>query len=109
ALIHGGTSTAYALGCQSDGLRWKIAITSLVNDVSAPPLATVELEDESLSVSAVWGRSFRAGEKTYGHIIDPRTGAPADNALLSAVVLPTATETDALSTALLTDPGLLQP
>ena len=107
ALIHGGTSTAFAFGRQSDGTRWKIAVTSPSHDPDAKPLAVVELENESLSVSAVWGRSFLAGEKTYGHIIDPRTGRPADNALLSAVVLPHATETDALSTALLTAPELL--
>jgi len=106
-LIHGGTSTAYAFGRQPDDSRWKIAVTSPENDASAPPLTVVELENESLSVSAVWGRSFQAGEKTYGHIIDPRTGAPADNALLSAVALPGATETDALSTALLTAPELM--
>lgn len=107
ALIHGGTSTAYALGRQPDQSHWKIAVTSPENDASVPALAVVELENESLSVSAVWGRSFQAGEKIYGHVIDPRTGAPADNALLSAVALPSATETDALSTALLTAPELM--
>jgi thiamine biosynthesis lipoprotein len=53
-------------------------------------------------VSAVWGKSFDTKGKTYGHVIDPRTGYPADDADLAAVVLPSATETDALSTALLT-------
>lgn len=107
ALIHGGTSTSFALGHQPDGTPWKVAIISPNQDSSARPLAVVELENESLSVSAVWGRSFRVGEKTYGHIIDPRTGAPADGAQLAAVVLPGATETDALSTALLTAPELM--
>lgn len=107
ALIHGGTSTSMALGRQPDGTPWKIAIVSPSQDSSAQPLAVVELENESLSVSAVWGRSFRIGEKTYGHIIDPRTGAPAEGARLTAVVLPGATETDALSTALLTAPELM--
>jgi thiamine biosynthesis lipoprotein len=37
-----------------------------------------------------------------GHVIDPRTGQPAAAAHLAAVALPSATETDALSTALLT-------
>ncbi len=37
-----------------------------------------------------------------GHVIDPRTGESVTNALLALVVLPSATETDALSTALLT-------
>jgi len=107
ALLHGGTSTAYAIGRPPGGGRWKIAIPPPDNSAEAPPLATVELEDESLSVSAVWGRSFRAGEKNYGHVIDPRTGRPAAHARLSAVILPSATETDALSTALLTAPELL--
>jgi thiamine biosynthesis lipoprotein len=107
ALIHGGTSTAFAIGREATGASWKIAVTSPVRDAATTPIAVVELEDESLSVSAVWGRSFRSGEKTYGHIIDPRTGAPAETALLTVAVLPTATETDALTTALLTAPELM--
>jgi thiamine biosynthesis lipoprotein len=66
------------------------------------PLAKVSLRDESLSVSAVWGKSFTAADRSYGHVIDPRTGQPTEGALLSAVVLPSATESDALSTILLT-------
>jgi thiamine biosynthesis lipoprotein len=108
ALLHGGTSTAFAMGRQPDGSRWKVAVTPPSNDMSAAPLTVVEIEEESLSVSAVWGRSFRVGEKAYGHIIDPRTGFPAESALLSAVVLPDATESDALSTALLTAPELIE-
>jgi thiamine biosynthesis lipoprotein len=107
ALIHGGTSTSMALGRQPDGTTWKVAVISPNQDSSAKPLTVVELENESLSVSAVWGRSFRIGDKTYGHIIDPRTGAPTEGARLTAVVLPNATETDALSTALLTAPELM--
>jgi thiamine biosynthesis lipoprotein len=98
ALIHGGTSTVYALGKPPDNETWKVAIES-------PPgpqlLATVPLRDEALSVSAVWGKSFAHDGKTFGHVLDPRTGHPVSEALLAAVVLPSATETDALSTALL--------
>src|SRR6185503_19358968 len=65
ALLHGGTSTAYALGRQPDGSRWKIAITPPSAEPSERPLAVVELENESLSVSAVWGRAFRVEEKSY--------------------------------------------
>ena len=54
-----------------------------------------------MSVSAVWGKSFQSGGKTLGHVIDPRTGKPAFKAMLAAVAVPSATETDALSTALL--------
>ena len=38
----------------------------------------------------------------YGHEIDPRTGWPANAAVLAAVASPSATESDALSTALIT-------
>lgn len=103
ALIHGGTSTVYAIGRPPEAEFWKVAIEQ-------PPGATnppgewqhpVSLRDEAMSVSAVWGRSFMADGKLLGHVIDPRTGQPVDRALLAAVVLPSATETDALSTALL--------
>ena len=60
------------------------------------------LKDEAMSVSAPSGKFFQAEGKAYGHILDPRTGQPAAGALLAAVVLPSAAETDALSTALLT-------
>ena len=132
ALIHGGTSTVYSLGYPPDATSWKIAIENPQNKPgvqtgsgASPPaagqspglvsiagkggqnggltfLATVSLQDEARSGSAVWGKFFQAEGKTFGHVIDPRTGQPAAGAVLAAVVLPSATETDALSTALLT-------
>ena len=138
ALLHGGTSTVCALGHPPDADAWNIAIEHPKNATSepqtarsadfpigsslasahaelefgapsrAPVLAIVPLRDNSLSVSAVWGKSFVANGRTYGHILDPRTGQPTRRAQLAAVVTPSATESDALSTALLTlgPPGL---
>lgn len=114
ALLHGGTSTVYALGKQSNGQVWQVAVenptTALgpgrptVSCEPSPraPMATVPLTDEAMSVSAVWGKSFEADGKVFGHVLDPRSGQPVSGAVLAAVVLPSATETDALSTALLT-------
>lgn len=118
ALIHGGTSTVYAIGQPPDADSWKVAIEpppatvrspALPRPTSSQPpesgipteLPAVELRDDAMSVSAVWGRSFIADGKLLGHVIDPRTGQPVSLALLAAVVLGSATETDALSTALL--------
>ena len=123
ALLHGGTSTVYGLGHPPGASAWNIEIPdprrietfaaalSLNSGTETPatertaergtPFATVALRDASLSVSAVWGKSFKAEGKELGHVIDPRTGEPTANAILSAVVLASATETDALSTALL--------
>jgi len=109
ALLHGGTSTVCTIGAPPDAAAWKIAIEHPANAdrqgtplEPLPPLAAVLLKDEAMSVSAVWGKSFEADGKIYGHVIDPRTGAPTQGASFAAVVLPSATETDALSTALLT-------
>jgi thiamine biosynthesis lipoprotein len=104
ALIHGGTSTVQALGPPPGEAFWKIAIETPSPAPAASPtlLATVPLKEEAMSVSGVQQSSFQAAGRTYGHIIDPRTGEPAIGTVLAAVVLPSATETDALSTALLT-------
>jgi thiamine biosynthesis lipoprotein len=114
ALLHGGTSTVYAVGSQPDGESWRVAVENprtAISSRAAPaepqpgspgPLTTVPLKDEAMSVSAVWGKSFEADGKVFGHVLDPRSGRPVSAAVLAAVVLPSATETDALSTALLT-------
>jgi thiamine biosynthesis lipoprotein ApbE len=82
------------------GSPWKIAIENPHAENDPDKIrAVVELEDESLSVSAVWGKYFVLDGKLLGHVIDPRTGWPAENALLGAVILESATATDALSTA----------
>lgn len=117
ALLHGGTSTVCAIGAPPDAECWKIAIdhpgskaapilalgnpAETVDRDPRAPLAVIPLTDEALSVSAVWGKSFESGGKTYGHVIDPRSGKPTEGAVLAAVALPSATETDAFSTALL--------
>lgn len=120
ALIHGGTSSIYAMGHPPDAPAWKVAVRGpedALESGTAPPhpvaipqggtsevadLPTYLLRDTALSVSAVWGKSFQTADKRYGHVIDPRTGQPAGDAVLAAVSLPSTTETDALSTALLT-------
>lgn len=108
ALLHGGTSTVYGLGKSPEVQSWQVAIEhprsriEPAADRPHEPLALVALENESVSVSAVWGRSFEVGGKMFGHVIDPRSGQPVSGSVLAAVVLPSAVETDALSTALLT-------
>ena len=131
AFIHGGTSTLYGLGRPPGADSWTVAIADprMPQSATGPRVlgeepeahvpsnqaisehpesarkghfATVTLCDESLSVSAVWGKAFEAEGRTFGHIIDPRSGEPANRAVLAAVASASATETDALSTALLT-------
>jgi thiamine biosynthesis lipoprotein len=104
AILHGGTSTIFAIGHPPDAEAWKVALERPGQNAGQPPasLAVIPLRDEALSVSAIWGRTFQNQDKTYGHVIDPRTGEPVDRTVMAALVLSSATETDALSTALLT-------
>ncbi len=105
AFLHGGTSTIHALGMPYDGDGWNVAIPHPTADPTTyredQVIAVVPLENEALSVSAVWGKAFEAEGKTYGHVLDPRRGAPVEGAVLTAVAGPSATTCDALSTAFL--------
>ena len=109
ALLHGGTSTIYGLGQDASG-PWRIALerpqvpptgTAAPEASSDAPLAVIELKKQAISMSAVWGKSFVLDGKTYGHVIDPRTGWPAENVLLGCAVVDSATDSDALSTGIL--------
>ncbi|HSH94437.1 MAG TPA: FAD:protein FMN transferase [Roseimicrobium sp.] len=112
ALLHGGTSTVCAIGAPPGAEHWSIAIDdparqsepgawSVGSDRRRQPWVTVDLKDEALSVSGIRGKAFEVDGRILGHVLDPKTGEPAQGALLSAVVLPSAAETDVFSTALL--------
>ena len=96
ALLHGGTSSVHALGAPPDETAWRIAWNP-----DAGAARTFELRDRALSVSAVHGKAFEAEGRVYGHVMDPRTGAPTTAARAVAVVGNASLECDALSTALL--------
>jgi FAD:protein FMN transferase len=118
ALLHGGTSTVYALGGPPDSDAWKIGIPAPEQTGLQGPgnesggesprfLAVVPLCDEALSVSAGWGKWFEIDGTAYTHVVDPRNGRPVSEPRLTAVAGPSATDADALSTALLAGgPGL---
>jgi thiamine biosynthesis lipoprotein len=112
ALLHGGTSSILTRGLAPDGRAWRVGLPgprdsapeamSFLKPPGEPSVAhSLELHDESLSVSAVWGKSFTEGGEELGHVLDPRTGEPVRRARCAAVVGPEAAVSDALSTALL--------
>ncbi len=86
-------------GGKSDSAPYKIGITDPA-DTSAV-LGYLHLFDGFVSVSGDYERYFKADGVRYHHILDPRTGMPAENGLSSVVVIsPDGTLADALSTAL---------
>ncbi len=97
ALIHGGYSTIYALGAPPDAEGWVIGIRHPLDEEKH--ITTVTLRDQALSTSGSYEQFFEVDGKRYSHILDPRTGTPARGMWSSSVIAPSATESDALSTA----------
>jgi thiamine biosynthesis lipoprotein len=97
ALISLGGSSITVLGTKPDGTSWNVGI----QNPRAPQgqlIGTVKLSNISISTSGDYQKYFEKEGKRYHHIIDPRTGFPADSGLMSVtVVTPSATDADALS------------
>jgi thiamine biosynthesis lipoprotein len=62
-------------------------------------LGVFHLQDRALGTSGATIQFFRHRGKRYGHIINPRTGRPAEGVLSTTVLAPTAALADGLSTA----------
>lgn len=62
-------------------------------------LAEFILRDQALGTSGSGTQYFHYQGRRYGHILDPRTGWPAEQVLSATVIAPTAELADALSTA----------
>ncbi len=105
-LFHAGQSSVLACGHRGigpdpsapDGPGWTVGVRH--------PLwpqrrwAELRLCDRALGTSAPTFQSFCHQGTRYHHILDPRTGQPAQGTLAVTVVAQTATLADALSTAL---------
>lgn len=104
-LFHGGQSSVLARGVQpapterdaSRSRPWEIGICH--PGQPGQRLGFVRLRDRALGTSGGQFQSFRHRGRRYGHILDPRTGMPAEGVLTATVVAPTAAWADAISTA----------
>lgn len=66
---------------------------------NAPLLATVRLGGEALATSGGYRRGFQLGGRRVSHIVDPRSGRPAERVVSASVIAPDCATADALSTA----------
>ena len=97
-LIHGGQSSILARGRrQGEERSWSVGIRHPLRPERR--LAEVVLDGRALGTSGTAAQSFFHQGRRYGHILDPRTGMPAEGMLSTSVVAPTAAEADALATA----------
>jgi thiamine biosynthesis lipoprotein len=117
ALLHGGHSSVYAIGNFTAPINFRAptdfrAPTVREGEISQSwpvgirhprnldrRLATVWLRDRALGTSAATYQHLEYEGRRLGHILDPRTGWPAESLASASVLAPTAAEADALATA----------
>lgn len=88
-----------ALGAKEDGSSFVVGITDPSDGSSL--YGTLPVKDKAVITSGIYQRYFEKGGKRYHHIMDKRTGMPAENTLSSVTVISEdGAKADALATAL---------
>jgi thiamine biosynthesis lipoprotein len=97
ALLSAGRSSLLALGGRGDG--WRVDLVSPL--VAGRAIAGLWLRNAAIGTSGAGEQFVIADGHRYGHVIDPRTGWPANGVVSASVVASDAASADALSTAFL--------
>lgn len=93
----GGNVQAY--GAKPDGSKWRVAIQD--PESTEDYMGIISIENLAVITSGGYERFFEEDGITYHHIIDPKTGYPADSGLISASIISAdGTLADGLSTSL---------
>ena len=88
----------FVMGRKTDGSDWRIAVKDPADTESY--LGVVSAADKFIVTSGVYERFFEENGVRYHHILDPKTGCPAESGLVSVTVLcENGAWADALSTA----------
>jgi thiamine biosynthesis lipoprotein len=93
----------YAHGVRRDGRPWRVGINRPRPD-SAPDdvFGVALLRDQAFATSGDYRNYFTSGGVRYSHVLDPRTGRPVTNGVVSVSVLaPDCTLADGLATAVM--------
>lgn len=89
-----------AIGTKPDGSSWKVGIRDPKGG-QQDYIGVLSVENQAVITSGGYERYFEEDGETYIHIINPRTGYPADGDLLSVtIVSKDGTLADGMSTAL---------
>lgn len=106
-LVENGVESAYidlggnilCIGSKPDGSDFNIGIAKPF-DENRTPFLVVPISDYSVVTSGIDQRYFEKDGTFYHHILDPSTGYPVENDLLSVTILsPKSIDGDALSTS----------
>jgi thiamine biosynthesis lipoprotein len=93
ALVSSGNSSIYAIGSPPRQNGWRVSIRHPQDPGRA--VEELELRNESMSTSGTSEKFFRAQGRLYSHIMDPKTGYPAQGMLSVSVVAPKTIDSEA--------------
>lgn len=92
-LVSGGGSSIYALGAPPGEVGWTVKIRDPRDETKTA--IEISLKDESISTSGSYEKFFLAEGRMYSHIMDPRTGYPAQGMLAASVIAPRTLDSEA--------------
>ena len=99
-LVDLGTSSVYAIGSKPDGSPWRVGLRDPKDSMSSLA-CVVEVCDEVITCSGLYDQEFELDGQKYWHILDPKTGYPAQTDMLGVTLIGTdPMQGDALSTTL---------
>ena len=93
----------FASGRRKDGSPWRVGINRPEKGAAATDVyKALVLENRAMATSGDYRNYVEIQGRSYSHIIDPRSGYPVNNGVVSAsVIAPNCTLADGLSTALM--------
>lgn len=88
------------IGSKPNGDPWSIGVQDPLADDRGEIAGVIKAKDTSVVTSGSYERFFEQEGIRYHHIIDPATGMPAQNGIISSTIItPNSADADALSTA----------
>lgn len=81
-----GTSSIYLLGTKPGGALWRIGVRDPRGD-GLGPLCIIDAADVTVAASGLYDQHFELDGVDYHHILDPKTGMPAQTDMLSLTAL----------------------
>ena len=87
-------------GVSPRGTKWRVGVSKPENTSEAAVAEVMEITNCAVATSGNYRQFYYTEDGMVGHTIDPRTGRPAVNNIVSATIIaPTCMEADAFATA----------
>ncbi|MBU0711820.1 FAD:protein FMN transferase [bacterium] len=84
--------------CRADGKKWRVGIQN--PRVQQEILKIIEIDSGAVVTSGDYQKFFFYNEKRFHHLLNPKTGLPADSCQFVTIIAPTTEQADALATGI---------